>query len=382
MEAEFSGALWFLGMTTFAPLPDGTVACTYTKDARDHLALVSEGLIRTLDAGLTAAGVIPGVCALGHRVAVIGATSTTPFQLQLVDPATSEIEVVRRSSDQELDPACISVPRPFEFTAKDGSVGHALHFAPVNDAFAAQPEEKPPLLVMSHGGPTGAKGMELDLAIQFFTTRGIAVCHVNYGGSTGYGRAYRERLRGQMGVVDVEDCVAAALHLVEEGLVDGERLAIRGGSAGGWVTLCAVTFHDIFKAGTSYWGIADLRALVETMHKFESRYFDGLIGRLPEAAGLYERRSPLYNIDRLRCPLLVIQGLDDTIVKPEQAEMMVDALRSKGIPHAYLTFEGEGHGLRKAENMRRATEAELYFYSRILGFETSDELEPIPIESL
>ena len=222
-----------------------------------------------------------------------------------------------------------------------------------------------PLLVLSHGGPTSATSTTFNLGIQYWTSRGFAVLDVNYGGSTGYGRAYRQRLNGQWGVVDVDDCVNGARYLVESGLVDDNRLAIRGGSAGGYTTLCALTFRDVFKAGASHFGISDLEALAHDTHKFESRYLDRLVGPLPERRDIYAERSPIDFTDQLSCPVIFFQGLEDKVVPPNQAEMMVEALREKGLPVAYLPFEGEQHGFRKAENIKRSLDAELYFYSRV-----------------
>jgi dipeptidyl aminopeptidase/acylaminoacyl peptidase len=234
---------------------------------------------------------------------------------------------------------------------------------------------------MSHGGPTSATSSALNVEIQFFTTRGIAVVDVNYGGSTGYGRAYRKRLEGRWGVLDVEDCIAAARFLVERGDADGSRLAIRGGSAGGYTTLCALTFHDVFRAGASYYGVADAEALATDTHKFESRYLDSLIGPYPEARDRYRERSPIHFTDRLSCPLIVLQGLEDRIVPPSQAEQMVEALRAKGLPFAYLPFEGEQHGFRRSETIRRALEAELSFYGLVFGFQPAGDIPPLPVEN-
>ncbi len=233
----------------------------------------------------------------------------------------------------------------------------------------------------SHGGPTAAASSGLNLSIQFWTSRGFAVVDVNYGGSTGYGRAYRERLDGEWGVVDVDDCIHAARHLAENGMVDPKRMAIRGRSAGGLTTLCALVFHDVFSAGASHYGIADLEGLAKNTHKFESRYMDGLIGPLPEAVERYRQRSPIHHTDRLSTPVIVLQGLEDKVVRPAQAEALVQALDAKGLPYACLMFPEEGHGFRKAPSIRRALEAELYFYSRVFGFDTADEIEPVAIEN-
>jgi dipeptidyl aminopeptidase/acylaminoacyl peptidase len=259
---------------------------------------------------------------------------------------------------------------------------HAFYYPPKNKDYEAPEGEKPPLIVISHGGPTGATSSTLSLRIQYWTSRGIGVVDVNYGGSTGYGRAYRERLNGNWGVVDVDDCANAARFLVEQGKADGERLIIRGGSAGGYTTLAALTFRNVFKAGASYYGISDLEALEQDCHKFESRYNTSLIAPYPEAKALYVERSPIHHTQRLSCPIIMFQGMDDKVVPPNQAEMMLAAMREKGLPVAYIAFEGEGHGFRKAENIKRSLDAELYFYSRVFGFHLADAIEPIEIENL
>jgi dipeptidyl aminopeptidase/acylaminoacyl peptidase len=255
-------------------------------------------------------------------------------------------------------------------------------YAPKNPGFSAPASELPPLLVVSHGGPTAAATTALSLTIQYWTSRGFAVLDVNYGGSTGFGRVYRERLRRKWGIVDVDDCANGARHLVKQGEVDGDRLIITGGSAGGYTTLCALTFRDVFRAGASHYGISDAEALEKDTHKFESRYSDGLIGPYPERRDIYFERSPINFTERLSCPVIFFQGLEDKVVPPNQAEMMVDALRAKGIPVAYLPFEGEQHGFRQAKNIKRALDGELYFYSRVFGFELAEPVEPVEIENL
>ncbi|MDQ2695039.1 MAG: prolyl oligopeptidase family serine peptidase, partial [Pseudomonadota bacterium] len=276
----------------------------------------------------------------------------------------------------------LSPPEPMEFPTTGGHLAHAFYYAPRNKDFAAPPGEQPPLRVQSHGGPTAAAGSGLNLGIQYWTSRGFAVLDVNYGGSTGYGRAYRQRLDGRWGVVDVDDCVNAARHLVNLGLVDPSRLIIKGGSAGGYTTLAALTFRDVFKAGASHYGIGDLEALARDTHKFESRYLDRLIGPYPQRRDLYLERSPIHHVDRLSCPVIFLQGLEDRIVPPNQAGAMVEALRRKGLPVAYVPFPGEQHGFRRAENIRRALEAELYFYSRLFHFTPADPIEPVAIDNL
>ena len=252
----------------------------------------------------------------------------------------------------------------------------------MNESYCPPPGDFPPLLVLSHGGPTGATTSELSLNIQFWTSRGIAVFDINYGGSTGFGKAYRARLDGEWGSVDVDDCVNGAQYLVDAARVDGGKLAIRGGSAGGYTTLSVLTFRDLFSVGASYYGISDLEALAKETHKFESRYTDRLVGPLPDKLTLYRMRSPIHHYESLSVPVIFFQGVEDRVVPPNQAEMMVNALSSKGVPVAYLTFKGEQHGFRQAENIKRAMEAEYYFYSRIFGFDLSEKITPVEIENI
>ncbi|MGH2473949.1 MAG: alpha/beta hydrolase family protein, partial [Candidatus Limnocylindrales bacterium] len=278
-------------------------------------------------------------------------------------------------------------PEPIDFPTSGGRTAHALFYPPANPD-AARPgaggSDRPPLLVFIHGGPTAAARPMLQLGIQYWTSRGLAVVDVNYGGSTGYGRAYLRQLDGTWGVTDLDDCVAAARWLADQGRVDPERLAIRGGSAGGYTTLAALAFRDTFAAGASHFGVADLEALATETHKFESRYLDGLIGQYPERRDLYVERSPIHHIDGIDRPLIVLQGLEDEVVPPNQAEMIVGALRRKGVPVAYLTFEGEQHGFRQAANIRRALDAELSFYGQVFGFglPEAERIEPVAVENM
>jgi dipeptidyl aminopeptidase/acylaminoacyl peptidase len=289
------------------------------------------------------------------------------------------VETVREASSLEPDPAYISRPEPIEYATSGGRIAHALFYAPANADFEGPAGERPPLVVLSHGGPTSNASTALELARQFFTSRGIAVVDVDYGGSTGYGRSYRQLLNGNWGKVDVEDCVAAALFLADRGDVDPERMAIMGGSAGGFTTLAALAFTDVFRAGISLFGVGDLEALAKHTHKFESRYTDRLVGPLPEAAARYRERSPVYAFDRISCPVLVLQGLDDKVVLPAQAEQIVAALAENGIPYAYLAFEGEGHGFRGETAQRRTLEAQLSFLGQVFGFEPADDIEPVEL---
>ncbi len=381
MEAEFGLPQWIFGMRTYAFLSAREIVCAYTRDGLWYLARLDVET-RELTPIETPYTVVLDLHADGGQVLFRGGSPTELTAIVRLDADSGEMEVLKRSGDLSLDPGYISTPRPITFPTEHGLTAHAFFYPPKNKDYAAPEGEKPPLIVISHGGPTSATTSSLNLSIQYWTSRGFAVLDVNYGGSTGYGRAYRERLNGQWGVVDVDDCVNGAKYLVAQGEVDGERLIIRGGSAGGYTTLCALTFRDLFKAGASYYGIGDLEALTKETHKFESRYLDRLIGPYPERRDLYLARSPIHHIEGLNCPVIFLQGAEDRVVPPDQAEAMVAALREKGIPVAYLLFEGEQHGFRRAENIRRALEAELYFYARVFGFELADPVPPVPIENL
>jgi dipeptidyl aminopeptidase/acylaminoacyl peptidase len=381
MEAEFGLPQWVFGMSTFAFESAQHIVCAYTQEGTWHLASLDTETLQ-LNPIETPYTYISGLCAVPGRAAFIGGSPTEPGSILRLDLTTGEIEVLCRSSDLQVDPGYLATARAIDFPTENGLTAYGLFYAPQNREYVGPAEERPPLIVMSHGGPTGAASRGLSVGIQYWTSRGFAVLDVDYGGSTGYGRAYRERLNGQWGVVDVDDCVNGARYLAERGEVDGGRLIIRGGSAGGYTTLCALTFRDVFKAGASHFGIGDLEAMTKETHKFESRYLDRLVGPYPERRDLYRERSPIHFVDRLSCPVIFFQGLEDEIVPPNQAEMMVEALRAKGVPVAYLAFEGEQHGFRRAENIKRTLDAELYFYSRVFGFELTDPVEPVPIENL
>jgi dipeptidyl aminopeptidase/acylaminoacyl peptidase len=381
MAAEFGRPQWVFGMSTYTFASANCIICAYTEHGTWHLASLDTET-RKLDKIENPYTEIWDVRAINGQVVCGVGSSAEPATIVRLDPATRCFEVLCRSSTITVDPGYLSVPRAIEFPTEHGVTAHALFYAPRNRDYLASTGERPPLLVKSHGGPTSAAPTTLNLGIQYWTSRGIAVLDVNYGGSTGYGRAYRERLKGQWGIVDVDDCVNGARFLVERGEVDGQRLAITGGSAGGYTTLCALTFRDLFKAGASYYGISDLEALARDTHKFESRYEESLVGPYPERQDLYRQRSPIHFTDRLSCPLIVFQGLEDKIVPANQAEMMVAALRAKGLPVAYVPFAGEQHGFRRAENIKRALDGELYFYARVFGFALADPVEPVAIENL
>jgi dipeptidyl aminopeptidase/acylaminoacyl peptidase len=318
----------------------------------------------------------------GDRVVMRAASPTTPAAVIDFDPASGSWTELRRATDTPFDPADIAVPQSVEFPTTDGRTAFGLYYPPTNRAFVGPEGDLPPLVVTSHGGPTAAAYTGLTVSVQLFTSRGYAVLDVDYGGSTGYGTEYRKRLEGEWGVVDVDDCVNGAAWLAGQGLVDEARLAIRGGSASGYTTLCAVTFRDQFKAGVSYFGIGDLETFETQTHKFESRYTGSLVGPYPEAKQLYHDRSPLNFTERISCPVLILQGAEDKVVPAEQAEQIVDALWERRLPHAYLLFPGEDHGFRAAENIIRSFEAELSFYGQIFGFEPADPIEPIKVEFL
>ena len=381
LEAEFGQPQWAFGLSTYGFESASGIICTYAERGSSRLARLDTqtgklDVIETPYADITYLRVGTG------RAVFRGGSPTTPAAIVQLDLATGETEALRRSNDLKIDSAYLSIAQAIEFPTENGLTAHAFFYKPQNKEYSAPEGERAPLLVKSHGGPTSSCSSTLSLNIQYWTSRGIAVLDVNYGGSAGYGRAYRQRLKDQWGIVDVDDCVNGAKYLTARGLVDGERLMIDGGSAGGYTTLCAVTFRDTFKAGASYYGVSDAEALAKETHKFESRYLDGLIGPYPERADIYRERSPIYFTDRLSCPVIFFQGLEDKVVPPNQAEMMVEALRAKGVVVAYVAFEGEQHGFRRAENIKRALDGELYFYSRVFGFELADPIEPVEIENL
>jgi dipeptidyl aminopeptidase/acylaminoacyl peptidase len=384
MEAEFGSPQWVFGMSQYAFLADGRIACIVSQSGFDRLALVSPGSrqpVAFVDLPYTAFG--RRLRAQGNMVVFVAASPDEAAAVIRYDISTRRIDVLRRSLDHPVDPGYVSYPRSIAFPTEGGKeTAYALYYPPTNADYVGPTGEQPPLIVESHGGPTSMAQAQLNLDILYWTSRGFGVVDVNYGGSSGFSRAYRERLKGRWGIVDTQDCISAARYLAEQGEVDGRRLAIRGGSAGGYTTLCALVFHDDFAAGASYYGVADCEALATDTHKFESRYLDGLIGPYPEAKDVYYQRSPIHFADRLSCPVILFQGLEDRVVPPSQAERMVEALRAKDLPFAYLAFEGEQHGFRKAETIQRTLEAELYFYSRVFRFPLAESIEPVEIENL
>ena len=378
---EFGKPLWQLGTTTFGFDGNGSVVCTWRSGGTWRLGrLESNSTMTEVPSPWTS---IDSFVVEGSTVAFIGGAPDRNASVVSLDLRSGESRVHRSSSAISVDESLLSRPVALGWPTGDGSeVAHGYYYPPRNTSYRAPAGETPPLVVMSHGGPTGATSDTLSPATQYWTSRGFAVLDVDYRGSTGYGRAYRERLYGEWGVVDVEDCVAGALHLAETGRADRKRLAIRGGSAGGYTTLAALTFHDAFRAGASYYGICDLEVLAADTHKFEARYLDRLVGEWPANRDVYRARSPLHHASRLGCPIIFFQGLDDRVVPPNQAELMVDALDRQGLPVACLMFEGEGHGFRQADTIRRCLEAELLFYARVFGFEPADAPAPVEIRNL
>lgn len=385
-DAEIGVPQWVFGQSRYAFLDGDRVAFACGRAGLDHLAVrLGDGTVRDLDLPYTA---VASVQAQGDRVVFVGASATSePAVVAVSLDAAGEVighEILRPPRDLGIGPEWFSAPEPVDFPTSGGRTAHALFYPPANPEVTPPPGEAPPLLVLIHGGPTAAARPMLQLGTQYWTSRGFAVVDVNYGGSVGYGRAYRNQLRGAWGVVDLDDCEAAARWLGEQGRVDPQRLCIRGGSAGGYTTLAALAFRDTFAAGASHYGVADLTALATETHKFESRYLDSLIGPYPERRDLYEARSPIHHVDGFDRPLIVLQGLEDEVVPPNQAQMIVDALRAKGVPVAYVTFEGEQHGFRQAANIRRALDAELSFYAQVFGFDlpAGEGIEPVTVENL
>jgi dipeptidyl aminopeptidase/acylaminoacyl peptidase len=380
VEAELATAAWTLGLSTYAFLGDGRLACSYSQHGRRRLAIVDPTTGQTSEIELPY-GEVRGLHAHGQRVVFIGGTPGEAAAVIAVDLPGGQVTVLRRSSESAVDPAYLSRPEPIEFPTESGLSAHAYYYPPQNPDYVAPPGERPPLVVRIHGGPTSSTSTTLSLEEQYWTSRGFAFLDVNYGGSTGYGRAYRQRLNGQWGVVDVNDAVNGARYLVEQGLVDPNRLAIRGTSAGGYTTLTVTAQRDVFQAGAAYFGISDLEVWAGDTHKFESRYLDNLIGPYPERRDLYQARSASHFLDRVSAPLLVLQGLEDKIVPPNQAKIVVEGLRARKKPVAYLAFEGEQHGFRRAATIQRALTAELSFYSQVFGIPLSQPIELLHIEN-
>ncbi len=381
LEAEFGGPQWRFDASTYSFESADRLICVYQHGGQYTLAALDT---RTLDfrpfelpfTDLSYVTAMPG------RVLFFGGSPVKPLSLIRLDLEDGHTQELRKSTTLSIDPGYLSNPEQVEFPTRQGLTAFANYYPPHNKDFVTTQGELPPLIVLSHGGPTGSASTTFNLSKQYWTSRGFAIVDVNYGGSTGYGRAYRERLKGQFGVVDVDDCVNAASFLVHSSRADPQRLAIRGGSAGGYTTLSALTFRKIFKAGASLYGISDIETLAIYTHKFESHYLDNLIGPYPQAREVYIARSPIHFIDQLDCALILFQGAEDKIVPPDQSREMYQAVRQKGLPVAYLEFPGEGHGFLQAGHIKRALDAEYFFYSKVFGFTPADPVEPVLIENL
>ena len=381
MEAELGMPQWVFGMSTYAFESAERIVCSYVEKGIWHLGIIDtqSRKLEPVESSYTDISYVRA--APGHAVMRAG-SPTEPLSLVRLEVNTRQFEILRRSNNIEIEVGYLSQPETVEFPTEDGLSAFGFFYRPTNANYRAPDNERQPLLVLSHGGPTSASTTSKSLIIQYWTSRGIGVLDVNYGGSTGFGRAYRDKLKGKWGVVDVDDCVNGARYLVARGDADPDRLMISGGSAGGYTTLCALTFRDAFKAGASHYGVSDAEALAKDTHKYESRYLDGLFGPYPAAREMYYARSPINFADRLSCPVIFFQGLEDKVVPPSQAERMVAALQAKGLPVAYIAFAGEQHGFRRAQNIKRALDGEFYFYSRVFGFEPAETLEPVEIQNL
>jgi dipeptidyl aminopeptidase/acylaminoacyl peptidase len=381
MAAEFSPPEWVFGSATYDFLPDGRVAAIAASDGRERVVLVAPDGSRAEPLDLPF-GRLDGLVVLDGAIVAIAWPDDDWPGIVRIDPSTAGRTWVHRADLPPIDAAAVSRPLAMTFPSADGRVAHANLYRPFNPGYVAPSGERPPLLVTSHGGPTAGTSPAFNALRQAFTSRGIALVDVDYGGSTGYGKTYRRSLEGLWGIVDVDDCVHAALALVEAGEADPERLAIRGGSASGYTTLAALAFRDVFHAGVSYFGIGDLESFVHDTHKFESRYTERLVAPWPSGKDTYADRSPSRHADRIRSPALILQGAEDRVVPPSEAEGIVSALAANGIPHAYIVFPGEDHGFRQASSILRAFEAELSFLGQVLGFEPAGPIEPVTIEGL
>jgi dienelactone hydrolase len=386
--ADFGAPQWVFGMSTYCSLPDGDTLCTLTEGGLWRLGRLSATThdLRLLDLPYTEYYTLR---AAPDGAALLVASPTVSTSLLHYDIQTGELRPLRHyggpgvpGSTEPGAPALISQPSPIEYLSEDGMKAYGLFYPPQHPDYEAPEAELPPLLVRCHGGPTSQASTGLNLRTQYWTSRGFAVLEVNYRGSSGYGRAYRDALRGQWGIGEVLDCIAGANALADRGLCDRNRLCISGGSAGGYTSLAALTFHDVFAAGAIYYGVSDLSALARDTHKFESRYLDGLVGPYPEMAALYTERSPIAHLDRLEKPTLFFHGMQDKVTPPNQATIIAKALEEKGVPVAFLSFADEGHGFRHAETIRRTLDGEFYFYCRIFGIEPTEAPEKIDIKNL
>ena len=380
-KGELGIPQWLFGMSVYAFATEDLVVCSHIEQGVSQLSLLDlrTKKLKSLDTPFTD---IQYVRASSEFAVFRAGSPTEVASIAKLNLMTGETQRLKLANELEIFPSYFSVPRPIEFPTEAGLTAHGFFYPPQNPDYQAPDNEKPPLIVKSHGGPTASASTALSLSVQYWTSRGFAVLDVNYGGSSGYGRQYRERLNKKWGIVDVDDCINGARYLVSRGEVDGKRLIITGGSAGGYTTLCALTFRNVFKAGASHFGVSDAEALAKDTHKFESRYLDGLLGPYPERRDIYIDRSPINFTERLSCPVIFFQGLEDEVVPANQAEKMVAAIKAKGIPVSYVAFPGEQHGFRQAKNIKKALDAELYFYAKVFGFELGESVEQVTIDNL
>ena len=374
-ESDHGRPDWQFGFSSYAHLADGKIALGKGGVTSGSIVLIAPGSNsnQTIDIPFSEVSYVTA-SPDGKSILFVGASPTQEPAVVRLELATEMCETIYSPSEVNVEPGYLSSPQHIVFPTTENGAAHAYYYEPTNQDFAAPDGELPPLVTICHGGPTSASGTGLDLSTHYWTSRGFAVVDVNYRGSSGYGKVYRDALKGKWGIYDTDDCIAAAQHLIDQGLVDKDRVIIRGGSAGGYTTINALTFHDFFAAGAALYGIADLMVFIGDTHKYESRYLESLVGPYPAEAQRYHDRSAINFMDQLATPMIILQGLEDEIVPPSQAEIMVDALESKGLPYAYIGFPGEQHGFRQAANIIRAQEAELYFYGKVLGFEPADEI--------
>jgi len=379
--AEFAAPQWVFGQRWYAFNGPDEIICLFSDNTGGKLGRIdlNSGRFDQIDLFYTS---LANLQVSGGKAAMYASSATLSERVLVVDLKTGGEQVVKTANPAHVESGYFSVPRSIEFLTEGGKTAHAFYYAPRNLEYEAPVGEKPPLIVHVHGGPTGGGAPNYPFEYQYWTSRGLAFVDVNYGGSAGYGRAYRQRLKGKWGVVDVDDCINAARYLAEKGMVDPDRISITGGSAGGFTVLLSLTKRDFYDAGASHFGIGNLELFEDTTHKFESRYDAWLIGPYPERRDLYRERSAVHFADSLSAPVVLFQGLEDVIVPPSQAEAFVDACKKKNLPYAYVAFEGEQHGWRKDSTIKRALEGELYFLSRVFGFEPSDAIEPLEINNL
>jgi len=381
MEAEFGKPQWVFGMTTYGFTADGRIVCLYEQDGVTHLAVCDPASGAFADVP-TPYSTMRDLQVNGEQAVFVGSSPTAGEAIVELDLRARTCRVVRQSDRAVVDARYVSIAEPIRFPTEGGLHAHAFFYPPANPDFEGPEGTLPPLIVIAHGGPTSSTHSGFRWPIQYWTSRGFAVVDVDYGGSSGHGRAYRQRLDGQWGITDVNDAINAARYLIEQGRVNEDALAVRGGSAGGYLVLCGLAFHDFFKAGASYYGVGDLEALMKDTHKFESRYLLRLVGPYPEAQAVYQARSPIHFVEQMSSAMILFQGAEDKVVPPNQAESIYQVVRAKGLPVAHVLYEGEGHGFRRAETITHSLEAELYFYGKIFGFEPADKIKPVTIENI